>query len=471
VLEVPIVARTRDALTKVLDRPQMATFDRTLDSLAGVLAGRRIWNVNSTPTGGGVAELLSTLLPYERGAGIDAHWLVVEGRDGFFDVTKRIHNYLHEDRGDGLELGVGERAIYDEALAPEIDAVRSVVHAGDAVILHDPQTAGLIPALKAHGAAVVWRCHIGVDRPGPLAQTARSFLLGDVQQADAVIFTRRSYIWDELERDRVSVMVPCIDVTSPKNEPMPDEDVRKILATAGIVGSNGAASHAFTRVDGSTGSVTRRAQVVEEEPAPEDAPMVLQVSRWDRLKDHHGVMRAFVDQVLPEKRDAHLFLAGPETEGVEDDPEGAETFAELVSARAELPDAERSHVHLVRLPMADDEENSAMVNALQRRADVVLQKSLAEGFGLTVAEAMWKDRPVVASRVGGIQDQIVDGESGILLDDPHDAEGLGRAVTGLFADPARGAAMGTAARRRVCDCFLPDRHFEDEGRVLSRVLD
>jgi trehalose synthase len=192
----------------------------------------------------------------------------------------------------------------------------------------------------------------------------------------------------------------------------------------------------------------------------------VQVSRWDRLKDPAGLMHAFVDSVLPAQDDAHLVLAGPETEGVDDDPESALVFGEVRQGRQNLSSASRAHVHLVELPMDDEVENSLMVNALQHRADVVVQKSLAEGFGLTVAEAMWKQRPVVASRVGGIQDQIVDGESGLLLDDPNDAEELGRAVNGLLADRARADSIGAAARRRVCDHFLPTHHFQQEAAVI-----
>jgi trehalose synthase len=181
-----------------------------------------------------------------------------------------------------------------------------------------------------------------------------------------------------------------------------------------------------------------------------------------------GVIEAFAGDGARLDR-AHLVLAGPATDAVDDDPEGADVFAEVHAAGEALAPDARRRVHLARLPMDDVDENAAIVNALQRRADVVVQKSRAEGFGLTVGEAMWKDRPVVASRVGGIQDQIVDGESGILVD-PDDRDALRRAVDGLLADGDRAAHMGRAARERVCDHFLPVHHFEHEADLFERVL-
>jgi trehalose synthase len=193
-------------------------------------------------------------------------------------------------------------------------------------------------------------------------------------------------------------------------------------------------------------------------PLPAPAPAVVQVSRWDRLKDPAGVLRGFVEGIAP-TTDAHLVIAGPSTAAVADDPEGAEVLAEVAAQANRLAPELRERVHLMSLPMEDPQENAVIVNALQRRADVIVQKSLAEGFGLTVAEAMWKARPVVASAVGGIQDQIVDGESGVLVQ-PDDLDGFGHAVTELLSDPARAEWMGHNARERVRGAFLGARHLE-----------
>ncbi len=199
-----------------------------------------------------------------------------------------------------------------------------------------------------------------------------------------------------------------------------------------------------------------------------DAKLVTQVSRWDRLKDPAGVLRGFCEHV--DDRDAHLMLAGPSVGAVADDPEGAEVLGEVRAQWGALEPDVRRRVHLAQLPMEDAEENAAIVNALQRRSDVIVQKSLAEGFGLTVAEAMWKARPVVASRVGGIQDQIVDGESGVLIDDPADLPRFGAAVGRLLRDPTLAAQLGEAARERVREEFLGTRQLIQYLNLLDRLV-
>jgi trehalose synthase len=202
---------------------------------------------------------------------------------------------------------------------------------------------------------------------------------------------------------------------------------------------------------------------------PADAPTVVQVSRWDALKDPLGVIRGFAEHV-PAETGAHLVYAGPAVEAVADDPEGERVLHDAIALRDALPGEARSRVHLAALPMADTEENAVIVNALQRHAHVIVQKSVAEGFGLTVAEAMWKARPVVASRIGGIQDQIVDGESGILLDDPGDLAAYGAAVAGLLGDPARADRMGRNARERVRAQFVSPRSLIDYLRLIRSRL-
>jgi trehalose synthase len=224
----------------------------------------------------------------------------------------------------------------------------------------------------------------------------------------------------------------------------------------------------FERLDGSVGMVEHEANVVEEDALRLDVPLVAQVSRWDRLKDPHGILVAFGEHVQAADG-PHLLLAGPDVTAVSDDPEGAEVFAEIEASWHELPQRLRRRVHLALLPMVDPDENAVIVNALQRRADVVVQKSLAEGFGLTVAEAMWKGRPVVASRVGGIQDQIEDGQTGYLVD-PTDLSAFGDRLNLLLADPHAAERMGEAAQTRVRDLFLGPRHLGQYVDLLERVL-
>ena len=284
------------------------------------------------------------------------------------------------------------------------------------------------------------------------------------------MFSRESFAWDGLDRDRIVVIPPTIDVFSPKNEELDGETVRAVLNAAGLVAPDGERRPArFVRHDGTPGRVERTAELFEEQPLPLDAPAVVQISRWDALKDPLGVIRGFAEHV-PADIGAHLVYAGPAVESVADDPEAARILGQARALREQLPDEPRSRVHLAALPMDDVEENAIMVNALQRHARVIVQKSLAEGFGLTVAEAMWKARPVVASRIGGIRDQVVDGETGVLLDDPRDLAAYGAAVTGLLRDREGAERMGVRARERVRDEYISPRSLLDHLRLIRRLL-
>jgi trehalose synthase len=317
----------------------------------------------------------------------------------------------------------------------------------------------------------VWRVHIGIDEPGDLARSAWEFLRPYVADADVCVFSRPAYAWDIIPRERVAFISPTIDPFSPKNQDLDDATVRSILTATGLRrGSVGRVRPEFMRMDGSVATVRAHVRTDGGRLPHVGDPVVLQVSRWDELKDPVGLIDAFARHVAP-RTAAHLVYAGPEVAAVSDDPEGAQVLDRVRAARRALPPDVRERVHLALLPMADPEENAAIVNALQRRADVVVQKSLAEGFGLTVAEAMWKARPVVASALGGIQDQIEDGVSGVLLADPRDGAAFGRAVRGILDNPAAAQALGHAARERVREHFLSDRSLIDYLALLGPLVD
>ena len=445
-----------------------AEVEAAIERAAELFAGRVVWHVNSTARGGGVAELLQSLLGYARGAGVDARWVVVDAPPPFFEVTKRIHNRLHGSVGDGGELGDAEREIYERTLQASAGELSRTVSPRDVVFCHDPQTAGLVRPLLETGATVVWRCHVGIDLPNEIARETWAFLRGYVKPAHAYVFSRREYAWAGLPEDRIWVVPPSIDAFSPKNQELSPDTIEAILARAGLESSRDGIAPTFERSDGSPGRVDRAAELDQDARIPAAAPLVAQVSRWDRLKDPVGVVRGFVEHCR--NRESHLLIAGPSVAAVSDDPEGADVLAEVRALRTALAPAMRARVHLACLPMDDVEENAAIVNAIQRRAQVVVQKSLAEGFGLTVAEAMWKARPVVASRAGGIQDQIIDGVTGVLLDDPLDLTGFGRACDDLLADPERAAAIGAAAREWVIERFLGSRHLVQYLRLLDGLI-
>lgn len=465
---VPVGAMDLHRFESVISVAEYQQLRELISRSARELRGRVIWNVNSTAKGGGVVELLRPLLGYSRGAGVDARWVVISGDPEFFTLTKRLHNHLHGAGGDGGALAAQAHELYERTLTGNASELAELLNPRDIVILHDPQTAGLVDAVRRTGAAVIWRCHVGVDRANDCAREAWSFLRPYVVDADAYVFSRDAFVWDGLAPDRIAVIQPSIDVFSPKNAEQTGEQRLSILSRAGLVAGCPTAPPTFTRTDGTPGRVDRRAEMIEIAPLSRDDHLVVQVSRWDRLKDPIGVLRGFTEHVA-ERSDAHLLLAGPASESVADDPDGIGVYREVVDGWDRLPEQLQRRVHLASLPMHDLEENAAIVNALQRHADVVVQKSLAEGFGLTVAEAMWKERAVVASRVGGIQDQIVDQVSGVLVSDPRDVHAFGSAVAGLLADPEQARRIGCAARTRVRDCFLGPRHLARYFELIERL--
>ncbi len=445
----------------ILDDAAWQQLERSMSTLANALKGKTVWNINSTAHGGGVAELLNALVPYDRGAGVDERWLVIEGSPAFFDFTKRIHTLLHGVPSDGKTISPEEKREYETTLARNAEALVELIRPGDVAIIHDPQAAGLVPPLAEHGAFVIWRSHVGVDQPNDAARQAWNLLRPYLGRAGACVFSRESYVWEGLDRSKVRIIAPTIDPFSAKNRELGHAEVAEILAAAGIQRSEEGKSS-------SSNAVKRQAVLTGHELAP-DARVVLQVSRWDELKDPVGVLESFAAHVAP-RTDASLVLAGPAAQSVRDDPEQPEVLAEVLTRLGALDPEVRARVQVAQLPMEDVEENAFIVNALQRRADVVVQKSLAEGFGLTVSEAMWKARPIVASRVGGIEDQIEDGKSGILVDDPKDLEAFGDAVTHLLIDETQATKLAANARRRAISHYLAPRHLVEQADLILDVM-
>lgn len=470
--EVQVDAVELRRLERILSPERAEALRRHQVAAEQALRGRVVWNVNATATGGGVAEMLQVILAYGRGAGVDTRWLVLDGDPEFFTATKRLHNFLHGSAGDGGRLDDRVRDHYAAVLSRNLVDMRERVRPGDIVLLHDPQTAGLVSGLQEAGVKVLWRCHVGRDDPHPLNEEAWEFLRPFLEGADGFVFSRREYVPAWVPADKLWIVPPSLDPFSAKNAELSDLDVALVLRTAGLVaGHPDGGSLDFPRRDGQTGRVRpRETLMVDGDPVPGGARLVLQVSRWDRLKDMGGVLRGFVDNLALMPDDGHLVLAGPDVLGVTDDPEGAEVLEECRALRRSLPDAARSRVHLTALPMDDIDENAHLVNALQRYASVVVQKSLVEGFGLTVTEPMWKYRPVVASGVGGILDQIEDGVSGVLLADPADRDACAREVARLLDDRARAHRLGLAAHDRVQDRFLGDRHLIQYAQIFATLL-
>jgi len=467
---IPLGTSSIAPFRDLLEGPEWERFRRTMAEGAARLEHRRIWNINSTANGGGVAEMLAWQIPYERGVRMEVGWLVIGGDSRFFAFTKRLHALLHGVSADGSEISATERSCYEETSAANAKALDANIRAGDLVIVHDPQPAGLIPHLVGRGCRVIWRCHIGVDAPNALSKDAWRFLRPCIEPAAAFVFSRHAYAWEGLDAARIEIIAPAIDAFAPKNQDMPPATASAVLGATGILQTRPGSEPVFRARDGSSHRVQHATQLFPDSRLPAGVPLVVQVSRWDRLKDPVGVMNSFASIANPVVA-GHLILAGPGISSVADDPEESAVFKEVEGGWQRLPATARERIHLARLPMGDPQENAAIVNALQRQAHVVVQKSLREGFGLTVAEAMWKARPVVATRVGGIQDQIEDGKSGVLVDDPEDLAGFADAVAKLLSDPAAADRLGAAARTRIRKQFLAPRLLMQHVELARKVLD
>jgi trehalose synthase len=358
--------------------------------------GFRIVNFNSTFYGGGVAELLSGMTLLMNSVGIKAEWRVIQGRPDFFNITKKMHNAL---QGAKINLSELKTSIFEEVNFE--NAVRNRID-HDMVLVHDPQPLALIDHFSKK-CPWVWRCHIELSNPhGPTWEYLTRF----IEKYDAVILSHKEY-QQKLPTPQLFFM-PAIDPFSIKNKELTEAEMNDRLGQYKI---------------------------------PVDLPLVVQVSRFDLWKDPQGVVEAF--KLAQKEVDATLVLLG---NFATDDPEGARVYEHLAGIRGE---------RILVLPNGDD---TALVNTLQRRAAVVLQKSLREGFGLTVAEAMWKGTPVIGGNVGGIRSQIEDGANGFLVSSVEDAA---QRIVQLLRDEKLREQMGRKARQTVADRFLLTRNLED----------
>jgi trehalose synthase len=458
--EVDVYPKNPERLTPLIGRERAERLRLAVAAARDAIDAATVWNINATAHGGGVAEILTSLLGYGQGAGLDSRWLALDGDDDFFTVTKRIHNLIHGSSGDGGPVGPPERQHYERVLDGNLADLRPQLQPGDVVLLHDPQTAGLIPSLRDLGVFVGWRSHIGADPVDQHTDQGWAFLRPYVEQADAVVFSRPRFVPDWLPTGKVTTIAPSIDPFATKNLDLDADQARAVLAQAGLVsGAETGGDLSFERRDGAPGEVRRHDDLlVGGTPPPVEARLAVQVSRWDRLKDMGGVLSGYTEHLDAMPDGTHLMLVGPAVDGISDDPEGAAVLAECTKQWHRLPLQAQKRTHLVTLPMDDVDENAHLTNAIRHHAAVLLQKSLVEGFGLTVTEALWRARPVIASATGGITEQITDGVNGLLVSDPTDLEAFANTLARLLSDDERAGRLGQAGRARVQEHFLVDRH-------------
>ena len=383
-----------------------------IKTLADELTGRSVTHINSCAFGGGVAEILYNMVPLMRDVGIDAQWKVIKGSDEFFNVTKKFHNAL---QGMDIELSGEMKEIYmrHNSMNSELLSLDN-----DYVIIHDPQPAAMIQIYRKRFGKWIWRCHIDLSAAN---MAFWSFLKTYIQQYDAAIFSMQKYVKPGIESLKIAIIPPSIDPLSDKN---------KILSESQIL------------------------RILEKYDVDPDRPIITQVARFDPWKDPLGVIDVYriVKRWLPE---AQLLLI---SSMAHDDPEGWIYYEKTARYSGEDYD-----IHfLTNLVGVGDLE----VNAFQRASDVVLQKSIREGFGLSVTEALWKGVPVVGGNVGGIPLQVIDGETGFLVNIVEEAA---EKTIYLLKHPEEAKSMGEKGRGHVLRNFLITRHLGDYLKLLSHL--
>ncbi|MFA5500484.1 MAG: glycosyltransferase [Candidatus Omnitrophota bacterium] len=361
------------------------------------LKGKTVQNINSTAVGGGVAEILNRMVPLLKELGVDTRWDVIKGGAQFFEVTKKFHNALH---GKPENITQGDFDIFLETSKENINDINI---GGDIVYIHDPQPIAMVDKKKDN--KWIWRCHIDISNPN---NEVWDFLKTFIVKYDATVFSAPSFAQGLLNRQ--FLISPSIDPLSDKNKDLPEDVINAVLAKYNII---------------------------------KDKPIISQISRFDRLKDPIGVIKAY--RAVKRYIDCQLILAGG---GASDDPEGLEVLEEVRDMAKEDHD-----IHVLLLPQDD-----ITVNALQRASTIILQKSIKEGFGLTVAEALWKSKPVVASNVGGIPLQIAHKYSGLLC---HSIDGAAFAIKQLLNSPKYAKKLGENGHEHIKNNFLVTRHLRD----------
>jgi len=371
-----------------------------LHFLGEKLEGRKIQNINSTAVGGGVAEILTRMIPLLRQIDVDAHWDVIRGNEKFFTITKKFHNALH---GVDTEISSDE---YEYFLEVNRQNVQDISAWGDVVFVHDPQPVALVEMKQRIKNKWAWRCHIDFTHP---QSDIMNFLRSYIEQYDSAVFSAPTF--SRNLRTPQILITPSIDPLSDKNKDLSAKKIDSELEKLGLDKSR---------------------------------PIVTQISRFDYLKDPMGVIKVY--KSVKRYVDCQLVLAGG---GATDDPEGMQVLQEVKDASVDDPD-----IHVFFLPPASD----ITINALQRASSVILQKSLKEGFGLTVAEALWKGKPVIASAVGGIPLQIAHKYSGILT---YSLEGTAYYLKQLLQDPGYASKLSANGHEHIKNNFLITRHIRD----------
>jgi len=448
-------------------REAVRTLREEARSLVSRLAGRKVWMVNSTARGGGVAEMMPRLVSLLNELGVETEWVVMGTEEpAFFDLTKRLHNLLHGTGDPGLTDE--DQRLYGAVSSENAADLKRRLGRDDVLVVHDPQPLGMGALLARDlGLPFLFRCHVGLDEAGPETRAAWGFLHPHAEACDFAVFSAPEYIPDFLA-GRAGVIHPAIDPLGFKNRELSHHKLAGILKSAGLARSRHPVVSSLYPEQASRmlpdGSFAPMCE--ETEIGLPFRPVVAQISRWDRLKGFEPLLEAFVRlktgigrRAVSERhrrrlQHVRLVLAGPDPAAVADDPEACAVLDDLAHGYAGLPHWVQDDVALLSLPMGSREHNALMVNALQRCSSVVVQNSIQEGFGLTVTEAMWKQCGVLGSRACGIRQQVRDGVDGRLIPDSGDPEGIAEILDLMLDDVPGRQRLGHSAQRRVHDEFL-----------------
>ncbi len=465
-------------------RPAVEQLRETADQYRSAFEGRTVWMVNSTAEGGGVAEMLPTLVSLLREVGVATEWAVIgTEREAFFPLTKTIHNLLH---------GAGDPSVIDEqeglyaTVSRELaDAFEERLGPDDVLVVHDPQPLGMGAVLKERtGVPAVWRCHIGLDYDNAQTKAAWDFLQPWIAPYDQTVFSLPNYVPDRL-KDRATIINPAIDPLSPKNRDLALQELTSILVDAALTAS------IHPPLTPPYEAVVKRLQANGDfAPAtqPEDLgvmfrPTIVQVSRWDELKGFAPLMEGFARlkkrrwnggrSPLHQRRLdlSRLVLAGPDPASIQDDPEAQAVFEDLTRAYQQLHPQVQRDVAVLMLPMDSLEKNALIVNALQRCAIIVVQNSLQEGFGLTATEGMWKGRPILASDAVGLRAQVREGTDGRRVREAEDPDEIAQTLDEMLSDAELCEAWGHNARNRAAERFLVFEQVRQWIQTLYAVLE
>jgi trehalose synthase len=450
------------------------------------LAGRRVFMLNSTARGGGVAEMLPRVVSLLSELGVETHWLVMEPeRTEFFSLTKRLHNLIHGVGRPVLEAA--DARLYETVSRDVADALVPWFREGDLLVVHDPQPAGAGALVKNRlGIPVIWRCHIGLDEHTPQTREAWRFLQPHLEPYDHFVFTAAEYFPDFVVH-RASTIHPALDPLSDKNRELHTHKVVGVLCNAGlcqqtqpVLGDSYSEQAKRMQPDGDFGPAADGADI-----GLLHRPIVTQISRWDRLKGFAPLLEGFSRLKRNAREDGNgtdpvqrrrlelvrLVLAGPDPSSIQDDPEGKEVLDELRSAYMALDPQLQQDVAFISLPMESRRENALMVNALQRCSSLVVQNSLQEGFGLTATEAMWKRIAVLGTQAVGLRMQIREGLDGRLVQDANAPDEVAEKLGQMLADPVSRDLWGRSAQRRAFAQFSVFTQVARWLRVLTGCVD